>query len=572
MPNEETNLDREKPKGKDRKRMTEEEKKKKFGDKYDPDFKRPGKREKEDEFDPRKPVDHNDPLDYALSDQIARDFGSIPYNTLTGVGVRVLAERLVSGGAAGQTMSIAEWNVEAVAAIEYANAYFSSAKQETGLNMAAMQLYTYTRSKNSGAKNYEAADEMMLILAMRDIYAGYSEIKRAIGVASTYSLVNRAFPKTLADALRIDVVDLQQNIAKYRGQLNVIAKKINSIAVPDYFRVFRRTDYITSNIFGDSNSIRGQFYVYVRKGYYTWNTTADTQGTALTYTEFNNGAVGGVPLSYYIDILDDQINAILADTDANTISGDILKAFMESSIYRISEVTENYTIAPVMDEDILAQIENSYALSGYGYDRTTSTAVSTKLGDTTASSMNVRQSNGLLMWQPVFTTAAQFSTGEVAIPYPTKKLFNSHKDEPTYLDNLEWSRLITIAAVAAAGSGQSVPLIRVEACGAELLFNVVAYTTTSVTVIRQTAFDYYPTTQPAQPPISTWGSLVEAYSLQQYDWHPIAYFFNITGRDGLNTSYRLYTAGDMKKYTWVTDDVFSNIHDCANAAVYYKGD
>lgn len=531
-----------------RKRMTEEEKKKKWGDKYDPNFKRKSgesnggsedtKHDNEERKDERARR-FNDWRFYALSEEIAKDIGSFPYNTLAGV--KQIIERNV-----GDKF---QWNNSVVARIDYINAQIANGDTDQGISVAANQLYTFLRHANTGAKNYEPADAIMYVLAMRDIYASYAELRRAIGFVNYFVLTNRAVPRQFIEAMGFDYEDLVDNYTLYRGQLNLIAKRINSIAVPKYFNAFERSDFVTGNIFADSDSVRGQFYVYVKQGSYTWSTTTSESGTELVFEQRPNSA----KWSEMYTRLKKQVQAVYEDTDGATISGDVLHAFKDAEIYQIGQITDDFSLHPIMDEDALAQIENMTLLSAYCGNANLNQLIT---GLQTRKSLNVTQANGQLVWVPTYVTSGA-PAGTFKIP--RRVLFNSHSDTPTYKDNLEWSRLITVAEAVMVGNAETV---QVTACGMELVLTMSIFTpwTSSSKFLNWSQMWNIGTSGTVS--IS---ALTTAIIIEQFDWHPFEYVFQ-GATDAVGT---VYTGGDIKKFTWIELNTVAATHDAANQACFF---
>lgn len=527
-------------------RMSEEDKKKKFGDRYIPNFKPKGggQRNKptgDNIVDPPKDdgVKKNDWTFYAINEQIAKDLGSFPYNNLSGVPVNI--KHSVGKDSV--------WNGQSVAVIDYINAQLSDAQNSDGIRQAANQLYQFIRHKNSGARNYEPADCMMLVLAMRDIYGEFAECKRIIGLARLFNFENRNLPQTMMTALGVDYQDLIANQANYRGQLNILASRINSIAIPKYFKAFERQDFIASNVFMDSSSMRGQFYIYRKAGDYLWEPTASETGTQLTFTAKTYALTPGatVKFSTRLDRLATMIAAVTTDTDANTIAGDILAAFRDSEIYQLGTIDENYICQPFMDEDALAQIENSFTLNAY-YSNTQGGGINKTLLNL-GSTANVTQQNGMLFWQPIVNVGAGVATTVVR----NSVLFNSHKDDPDYRDNLEWTRLIVDAAVNLSGG------ISVLSCGLELPLGIRVYDNTK----PDDVVEIYPNITTSGATISS--ALQQAFALAQFDWHPAQYFY-------IASANKTITLVDIKKYTWLDHTTINATHDSANAAAFYNED
>lgn len=534
-----------------RKKMSEEEKKKKFGDKYNPDFKPAGGGKPQSAKDeklsgvPWK----NDYTFYAPSEQIAKDIASFPYSVLTGAQFTVTS---TNGIAASQW---SDWRPQGCMALEYCNAQKSTANATQGLNKAATQLYTYLRHVNSGARNYEPADVMMLVLAMRDIYSEYLELARALGVVQYYNFENRYFPELILRALRIDAADLRANIAQYRGRLNLIAQAINSIAIPKYFKAIDRAAYITSNVFADSNSMRGQMYVFRKSLYYTFDTTSSETGTMLTAAWHAKGANTDT-FAVRLQVLDSMVQAILLDTDANTISGDVLHAFADSQLYQVAEVPENYMVVPTMDEDILAQIENSLSFGSYFAD-----GIAAPMANSAAAQYNVTQTGGLVNWAPFI--GANTGTSNF---YPLEVVFNSHKDDVDYRDNLEWSRLIIGAAAEMVTTTTGIRLLQ---CGLELVFGEYMYS------IRGDAVEGVELKQiisPSGTAAVANANVISLMEVEEYDWHPTVYLIRISGSGATAAVSDFRIAADLKKFTFIPRNIVDSVHNAALNAAFYSPD
>lgn len=508
-------------------------------DKMTPEEKELAKRGRQERGKP----DHNDWEFYALDEQIARDVGSFPYNVLAGTSVRLSFERNSSGEAVtGYCAAVPQ----GVMALSYDCVPGRAEVNTDAINMAATQLYTFVRHANSGARIYEAADIMMYILAMSDIYANFFEAKRALGLVQYFPMENRSLPDLLLTAVGIDPTDLRGSIAQYRGRLNVLAEKLNAWAVPKYFKAFMRRAYIAGNTFADSTSVRGQFYVFVKRGSYFFDTTTEETGTSLQYKQavLVNRTMGDL-----LDTIDAQLDALLLDEDAQTMSGDILKAFTTDNLYQVEGCNETYMVPPVMDEDILAQIENSFGYYSFAQNG----------GSITAESINIKQLGQLIVFQPEIivggASAAAFAVQDAYV-------FNSHKDNPEFKDNLEWSRLITTARSKINTDGTVT--ITLVGFGLELLAGYSLYfkSPASSTVMQQSFSNLI---------IGTTVSRALG-KVMQYDWHPILYWAAIPTVGTTAAAADVSFVADLKKWTVLSKQAVENVHNAANQASYYAKD
>lgn len=480
----------------------------------------------------------NDYRFYALSEQIAKDLGSIAYNIIPGVGHDI---HIQVGGASVSNKTLVDNKEQSICVLKYINTCGVATQRTDGVNMAATQLYTYIRRANSGARNYEAADVMMYILAMREVYAEFFEAKRALGIANLYVFENHNLPDLLLHAININPSDLRANIATYRGRLNVLAKKINALAVPSYFKMFERTAYIASKVFADSTSIRGQFYVFQRSGYYLWSPISSEKGSALEFNRVDNQ----ISFAQKLSNLERMLDALFLDDDINTMSGDILKAFGSEKCYQVVDTTEDYTVLPQYDEDILAQIENSYAYA--------SANGGTLYPD---SAFTITQTEQLITFQP---TGSNSVVSKINV---TDKAFNSHKDLPQYSDNLEWSRLITICEIS-AGDAADTSFTGVVSCGQELLerYALVKY---GVGGTPTTNF-FYNVIGAVSNATGGNNNLGILSAVMQFDWHPIIYFFTVNEQT-------ITVGGDLKKYTFIADEIWTPVHNQAVTAALWADD
>lgn len=460
--------------------------------------------------------ERNDWRFYAVSEQEAKAVASFPFNVLAGRPIDLQWKSSADNVNVGMSEAGG-----AVMMLDYMPSIGRAGEANDAANIAARRFYTYIRHANSGAKVYEAPDLMMYFLAMIDIIVGYFHAKRDFGILQTYSRSNRNMPNALMTALGLNNTDVV-GLANYNFRLNVIANRINSFCLPKDILALQRFAYIASNVFIDASTIRGQFYIFHKKGYYVFQPVAESTGSSLKYVDDTVPA----NLSLQITHLETQLNALFGDDDINTMSGDVLKAFKEN-VYNIAGVPSDYMIEPVYDEDILNQIQNA-SLCGV----TVSEA-----------SLSVTQADNVIKFQPQASDLTNLVTNGAYI-------FNSHKDDPQYTDNIEWSRLYTIK------DGSMVK------CGLECLIQVklVSSTGSTYTITRTTM----------SPSGDTdWNSLL---LMSQFDWHPFMYLFSTRGAlPNLNIVTKPIF-GDLRYFAILDKATISRTHDSAVLAAYYGGE
>ena len=479
----------------------------------------------------------NDYMWYAVSEQIGKDAASIPFNVFSGTKITNLAGQPVGAVVPADATC---GSVPSVVTLNYITTPGVSDNPNSAVNVAARAIYSWVRHQNSGSKNYEAVDLMMYILAMSSIYCHILEAKRIYKAAVTYSYLNRAIPDALLTAMQVNSDDVRSHLAQFRAGINLRIAKLSSLCVPQAYDVFKRQAVIASYVYADSDSERGQYYLFKRSGYWVFNATAETGGQ-LDYKPI-------VTIRKHTDILeqiDEALDVLLADEDINTMSGDILKAYGRDSLYAIPELKDNEPLEFVFDEDILNQIENSTCVASQG----------------TASVVpSISQQNGYLKFIPTFTQNGNAIDDEAVMLQSGGLYFNSHKKEPDWKDILEWSRMMTVIDINSK-TGEATKTYNM-ACGTELLssYTLVCYDADSASYVT-TTFTNFIVLNGDSIDVSAGQVLNILTEMSKFDWHPAFYtFYNKAA--GAGNSFN-GCAMDLKVYTRVDTEIVKRLHDTA---------
>lgn len=495
-------------------------------------YRKPNKGQERDRDNLRKPEDEivkgkvpmltNDWRYYAISEQLAKAVGNIPFNLLPGRPLSINAQGTVEGKTwSDGTMT----TLPSAMQVSYIPSIGYSDTGEAAINIAAKRLYTFVRHANSGAKVYEAPDLMMYIIAMENCYRLWWEARRAYQVCTTYEADNRNLPLVLGGALNLDVAGSAGSLAQANFELNDLRNKINSFWVPNIFNSFKRASVITNGVFMDSDSMRGQFYVYTMAYYYKFSGRTSETGSQLVATETGSA----YSLLDKINLVRDAINALIIDDDINTMSGDMMKAFKDSDRFSLPEVPSIDKLQIAFDEDILAQIENSCSISIV----------------TTPISLDITQANANIVFKPIARVSTKLGIFE-QLMWGSNKLFNSHVNNPDFKQVLEWTR--DICCTSANGK----PVF-----GAEIIteYNIWYNEAGKVT---GTNIDSYLAE-------GTTDSGIKGCLLSNFDWHPIIYYARVTGNSYEGVGFY----ADVKYFTQISPDVINHMHDCAIQALYY---
>lgn len=301
----------------------------------------------------------NDPAWYASNPQLLKDAASYPFS-------QPLGRRFATNSGTVTTYQ----TIPGICVLRCAPAFgfggridpaslAVTADVNNPINVAAAELYTWVRHKNSGAKNYEAADLMIYICAMSQVYSAITWGMRIYGLARMFEQRNRYMPLALIQANGVDPYSVINNLADYRYRMNVIINKVASLKVPAGIPLFNRQAFLYQNVYSEGLSVKDQLYMYAPEYFLRFGLNASGAGELATQ-EVIPVPTSAAPLTYnqVIDIIDRMFQAIWDEEDFATMSGDIDKAF-EGRVLTLNSMNEDYGLIPIYDEMVLTQMKNS---------------------------------------------------------------------------------------------------------------------------------------------------------------------------------------------------------------------
>lgn len=316
---------------------------------------------------------------YAQNEQILRDTASFAYGYPVG-------NRLDLGA---YVPDINKGSIPGIASLHFAPTFGGVHDTNSPLNVAARNVYSYVRHANSGSKNYDAPDLMLYLLAMDSVYSYIAFLKRVYGVAMTYNIVNRYYPKAVVESMGVQFEDLMAHMADFRAAINILCVKAGSLCVPANMSYMAKHMWMYSGLYLDSQSSKAQTYVFTPATFYQFGLDTDSAGQLTQVTPFTMqylqaystdttrcvvnewtytqsfGPIDArklLTVESLIQFGNSLLDPILASEDMNVMSGDILKAYSENMIFKLDLISENYTVIPKYDEDVLDQIQNATAI------------------------------------------------------------------------------------------------------------------------------------------------------------------------------------------------------------------
>lgn len=555
--------------------------------------------------------DYNDVSWYYKNAQMLKDAASFSYNrplgsdlqmdrvfrpVLPNIGDKV---HIVTGGEVEREYTVSGVNIHTAASATTVPGIMNlvtgmcpglSRDYQSPVNLAAQNVYSFVRYTNSGAANYDPTDLMLYLLSMDSLYALWNHLKKAYGLAMTYSQTNWYLPRALILSMGINFEDIISNLADFRMFLNTTAARISSFCVPGNMSLFLRHSWMFSNVWCDSANQKAQMYQFVPFYFYRYDEMTSQAGgflKAVEWTEweqvsgeFSNQRQPVLKTVNDIKTYVGQfIDALSKSEDIGIMSGDILKAYGQSGLFKLTSVEESYSLTPVYNEEVLNQIHNgTIILDDYhpSFIQTRSTFDVTQNVD-----------SGSLIWDPEFIVPRAAKHGT---------MLNMPWNDVTPENNMVASRLASCFEVSTTGDLNEYRG-RFTAVGTEFIWN--AYVTTFNAHARDTitsGLKWYgfrsienwygelyhrvttgaPTLESAVDFIS-WGKIYNMILsrtatlalVTQFDWHPLIYnvveisnaFTTVDNTQLVDYEVTIKpVTGDLSNWTIISEYELQNMH------------
>lgn len=532
----------------------------------------------------------NDPAWYAQNPQLLTDYASFPYGVAVGSKLKLFSNDTFNGSIPG------------VLAYYFHPSIGVASDPTAPVNVAARSIYSFVRHANSGHANYDSPDLMLYLLAMDSIYMMFSFMKRAIGVIHDYSVYNRYYPDALLTAMGLDPADFRANSENFRGFINTYAVRMGSMCVPNSMSYMARHTWMCEGIYVDSSAAKAQTYLYSPSSFFKFD--LDDQGAGqlvpaapwlYTATDPDRPSVQLLKVSELEEFALGLLEPILSNEDLNIMSGDILKAFGDSGVVRVTGVPEGYMVLPQYNLEVLSQMENASVLANTVGGTTVTQDVSVG-GGFLKSQQNTETFVGFNAYNTNSTIQHFFTAADMAEMLDGRllgnRILNFHKQEVTPADNMVATRLM-VNYVKPEGANVQVQLDPqgratvggiLDSCGSEVISRATMYQyvwTSSGLELRPTPIgtlqaSLYPSI--ANPPYISAVSRGKVNfeittGISQFDWHPGMWQFicredaNDMSKYILSTSAKL-PLQDIDNYTVISEDNIRNLHTTALLSMF----
>lgn len=493
------------------------------------------------------PDTSNDPQWYATNAELMKAAGSIPFSNTTGAEL----------GFKGYN-SISLPNKEEVARIPGVCSYTWIPSLGGGntdaINAAKDSLYSYVVHANSRNTSYTSADLMLTIVAGMQVFSFLAAGIRAYGTMRLYDQRNRYLPNALITAMGFDFNDLRENLPNMWFELNHLIAQTKQIWIPNTMPVLSRWFWMNSEVYMDSESVKGQYYMYTQSKFLQLNETANPTGTSLSWVKYSDGsnfslnAKTRVKWSQYIDIAQRLISSLVNSEDRGIMMGDILKAYGADKIYAINPISSEYAIIPSYNREVLSQMENCTP--------------------TNPNYMEIFQDADGRILQGSYNP---FSAGSTAIHLqPRQRLINFHFPEPPTPEQIMVAtRMMTAGSIYSTDYKTKASVgVETEFAGTELPLSML-YVTLNANGVSST-LDYFnrievPRAGAANMPAI---SCDIAFNMFAFDWTPFIYLVRSgvfpTASDHTVQDPEVITAiGDYENATVIDDQTLRKLHSTA---------
>lgn len=420
---------------------------------------------------------------------------------------------------------------------------------------ALTKIYTTIRRANAGSVNWKTYQLDAYIYNWRVIIALYSVCIRGLKYLNKYSVVDNNIPYTLFASLGLDYDDFKTNAAEIRNYLLAFRTRMMGYAIPA-FDILKRTYWLFSNGFTDSDDIKAQTYHFVPRLEKYWK-----EGERETFPFTNAFApavgvtTGGMKWAQIKTEFDELMAEFFSHEFYNIIAGDIVKAYGVQPLFildKLPALDEMPTVG--YNEEVLCQIQNIY------------------LPRTGAGSHLLHYLTYDAVSETIKENVTYTETGYANIPSDckTQTFLNLYKNNISNLDVIGASRFISFAT-------NSNSTFTLKAYGSEVVDTFKYYILDSgtgvsnphdINEIQVTNLQTYDVTSAAN--IESFGLAEMCWSI--FDWSPriIQLFTFYTSGSTSSTTAIGATLFDLNNYAKITSiDELDNIHSIALQSLYY---
>lgn len=259
------------------------------------------------------------------------------------------------------------WTPSGVTRFDYLPFFGTVDSAVDAINIAAKKLYDEINSKNSRNPSYDPSDLMIYVIAVANAWAIHSFVKRIVGMYNTFIPLNKYWWNTVANSMTISEISTQEDIIKWRNLCNRMALKLNNLIVPDNIPYFKRAYMMSEFIYADAPVAKASLFYFAPASLLKYEYDSEQVGRLINEVTpwADNTVVNKVTPTMVEDYFNRMTVNLFNDSDINTMSADIMKAYGLEHCFRLPMIDESYSLLPFYDEMLSSELHNArmcYAL------------------------------------------------------------------------------------------------------------------------------------------------------------------------------------------------------------------
>jgi hypothetical protein len=333
--------------------------------------------------------------------------------------------------------------------------------QKSAVNLAGFRLYTKVGALTGRNLPYLPKDMSTAVLAFGEVISMVEFLRRAFGVAYTYSQRNRSYPIKAIKAMGINAEDLIMNFSKYRNRFNMLITRINQLPIPKDVAYFDKCASLYEKIYLDSPSAMASSIMLVPATTWTIDEAGYEGGTVLRTTPVtygdnsvtdlsdagtvNQALVQGLrqfhDISWYFNVVELMVDRLLGSQTLNLVYADLINyaAKMGKSFWVFDYLRDDYSVFPEYNANFLLQFHNATFVGmpqAQFLVNSSPDQVVTPLND-----VYPNPDNNTLYYNPAFRTNTRSNT---LAPAVRNILVDFTSDNPSVEDRIEALRFTSL--------------------------------------------------------------------------------------------------------------------------------
>ena len=491
---------------------------------------------------------HNDPNWYFLNSDIARQVSAVSFNQYIGVTTDIETQYPDDQGHSKTAKY--QLNVPSIMVLNANPSPGIAFSATEGMNLAMLKLYSTLSASNAKTTAYAPQDLAMLMLQLGEVISVMEHIRRAFGVAFTYSHRNRTLPKKLLNAMGFNPDDFLRNLALYRIEFNTWVTSLNRVPFLSNIAYFYKCADLYQRVYTDSTSDMAQ--IIIMRPYSTWvldeKYNSNGSGLVTTMLPAAFGADSETTWSHWRTVVENMIEQLFTSSTFNYIYSDVLNFATKSNtkLFYLDYLMEGYTVVPEYNENFLLQVHNCN-LTGEPYTAKDTESIN-KLNNVACSA-----DRNMIKYSPRFKVPAS------GIRYMKSVLVDFPTPDPATEDIIEATRFVSRMSSVSIDTDTAKTKYRAA-------LSLPDHYIVSITIFNNTTPINATTLCCASGDTAKARTWFRQFTsrLAVFDWAPIVY--GINSEDTTDTELELY--GDLNYYVILDSNWFYHVNDLTYLALF----